>query len=389
MARPGYQSVVLITGFPSFLAQKLALFLLHNEPGTLIVALVLPKLVVEARRVIDSLDLADRERVVLLEGDAAAIDLGLSGAELRQLARDVDRIHHAAHAGFLGVDKPTAHALNVVGAGEIVEVARLMNNLQHLVFHSTAFVAGSASGTVFEEDLSERTTYRTVIEQTRADGERVIARAQKNLPISIVRPTMIVGDSTTGEIDRLDLPYLFVLLLLAAPADLALPIGSFGDAPLHVVPIDFVVRASVAIGKEPRAIGRTFHLRDPQPMPIRQFVTRVHQIRAQRSAWVELSTLARSMFRTPGIEGYLRSPKSLVEQLLTSVHFDARNADAVLDPLGIVCPSLPTYVERMVTAVEERLVGRSNVAGNKPLSDAFAREEPSTDAASHDTDAMD
>lgn len=391
MPRPGHESVVLVTGFPSFLAKKLVLHLVSSEPGTLVLAVVLPRLMVEARRVVDSLDLADRQRIVLIEGDAAAIDMGLSGAELRQLGREVDRIHHVAHASYLGVDKPTAEALHVVGAGEVVEVARLMTALRCLVFHSTAFVSGDRKGTVYEEEPPEGASYRSVIEETRAKAERVVRRASKDLPIAIVRPTMVVGDSGTGEVDRLDLPYLFVLLLLAAPADLALPIGALGDAPLHIVPVDFVVRAACAIGRDARSPGRTFHLVDPRPVPVRRFVEMIHAIRARRASWVELSTLARSMLRAPGIESYLRSPKALYDQILTNVRYDSRNADEVLGPLGITCPPLDSYAERIVAAVEERLVGRTAPLSGpaKTGQDEVPTQEQGGEAPSQDADAMD
>lgn len=391
MARPGYESVVLVTGFPSFLAKRLVLHLVASEPDTLVMAVVPARLMVEARHVADSLDLADRERVVLIEGDATAIDLGLSGAELRQLAGEVDRIHHVAHASYVGVDRPTATALNVAGAGEIVEVARLMTGLKCLVFHSTAFVSGDRKGTVFEEDLPEAASYRNVIEETRAKGERVARRAARELPIAVVRPTMIVGASGTGEVDRLDLPYLFVLLLLAAPADLQLPIGARGDVPFHLVPVDFVVRASAAIGRDPRAPGRTFHLVDPSPLPVRRFVEMIHDIRERRSAWVELSTLARSVLRTPGIEGYLRNPVGLVDQILSSVRYDARNADMVLGSHGITCPPLPSYAEKLVAAVEERLAGRSGPMSGpaRGKQEEAKAEEQGEQAPSQDADAMD
>ena len=384
MPRPGYESVVLVTGFPSFLAKKLVLHLVNGERDTLVYTVVPPKRMVEARHVVDSLDLADRQRIVLLEGEPAGIDLGLSGAELRQLGGEVDRVHHVAHASYVGVDRPTAHALNVVSAGEVLEVAKLMNGLRCLVFHSTAFVSGDRKGTVHEEVLAEGASYRSVIEETRAKAERVVRRATKELPIAIVRPTMIVGDSGTGEVEELDLPYLFVLLLLAAPADLALPIGARGDVPLHIVPVDFVVRAACAIGRDPRAPGRTFHLVDPQPLPVRRFVEMIHAIRERRAAWVELSTLARSMLRAPGIEGYLRSPKALVDQILSNVRYDARNADMVLGPLGIACPPLESYADKIVAAVEERLVGRT-----APMSVPPPAAESGAEEIGGETDAMD
>ena len=64
-----------------------------------------------------------RSRVQLVEGDSAAMDLGLSGVELKQLASEVDRIHHAASVSYLGVDRPTAEQMNVGGAREILEFA--------------------------------------------------------------------------------------------------------------------------------------------------------------------------------------------------------------------------------------------------------------------------
>lgn len=391
MPRPGYESVVLVTGFPSFVAKKLVLHLVQTEPRTLVIAVVSSRSLVDARLVIDSLDLADRQRVVLLEGDPAAIDLGLSGAELLQLGREVDRIHHVAHVSYLSVDRPTAEAINVTSAGEIIEVAKVMRELKCLVLHSTAFVSGDTKGTVHEDDLPEGVSYRSIVEETRAKAERIARRAAETLPIAIVRPSMIVGDSVTGEVDRLNLPYLFVLLLLAAPADLALPIGARGDVPLHIVPIDFVTRAACAIGRDPRAPGRTFHLVDPHPMPVRRFVEMIHAIRARRASWIELSTLARSMLRAPGIESYLRNPKTLIDLILTNVRFEPRNADMVLAPLGITCPKVESYAEKIVCAVEERLIGKTaaTMGQAKEWLDAEPAEERGEEAASHDTDAMD
>src|SRR5262249_47247531 len=154
-----------------------------------------------------------------------------------------------------------------------------------------------------------------------------------------------------------------------------LPIPTRGDVPLHFVPIDFVVRAACAIGRDPRSAGRTFHLADPRPLPVRRFVELIHQVRERRSSWMELSTFARSVLRAPGIEAYLRRPKALVDQLLSSVRYDSRNADMVLGPLDITCPPLDSYAEKIVAAVEERLIGRTAAAADKARSATAALPE--------------
>ena len=108
MARPNYDSVVLVTGFPSFSARSMVRHLLTAEPRALVYVIVMSKLASQARAALDALPAEARRRVVALEGDAAAMDLGLSGAELRQLAAEVDRIHHIAHLSYAGVDRKEA-----------------------------------------------------------------------------------------------------------------------------------------------------------------------------------------------------------------------------------------------------------------------------------------
>jgi len=128
--RAGYDEVALLTGFPAFLAKRLAAHILEHEPGTLLYAVVRPKFASEAEQVASTWPKAHRDRFVLIEGDAAAMDLGLSGAEFRALSGELDRIHHAAHVTYLGVDEDTAHALNVGGMNEVLELARASRSLK-------------------------------------------------------------------------------------------------------------------------------------------------------------------------------------------------------------------------------------------------------------------
>src|SRR5262249_34843628 len=149
-----------------------------------------------------------RKRVSLLEGDAAAMDLGLSGVEFRSITQEISIIHHCAAISYPGVDRKGAEHVNVQGVTEILELARACTKLECLVHHSTAAVSGDRSGTVLEDDLDLGQGFRNVVEETRARAERIMRRAMPELPICVLRPTIVVGDSTTGEVDRLDGPYL-------------------------------------------------------------------------------------------------------------------------------------------------------------------------------------
>lgn len=356
MPHPGYDDVTLLTGFPSFAARKMAEQILEAEPRTLLYLVVRSKFEREAREHLDQLPKAQRDRVAMLDGDAAAMDLGLSGAEFRKLASEVDRIHHVAQVTYLGVDRATAEHVNVRGTQEILELAKACSSLKSVVLHSTASVAGDRTGLVREDELEKGQGFRTVVEETRARAERIARAAMGKLPIAVVRPTTIVGDSRTGEVDRFDGPYLLILLIVTSPAEIAVPLPGRGDAPLHLVPIDYVVRAAHAIGRHPRAAGRTFHLVDPNPLTAKRIFELVARAGGRRTPRGFIPTnLTKALLRTPGLERFAKSPRAFVEQLATPVRFDGRNTEDILAGSGIVCPPFESYVDQLVAYVRDRV----------------------------------
>jgi thioester reductase-like protein len=356
MPRVGYDEVTLLTGFPTFLARRLAAHILEQEPRTLVYAIVRAKFAEEAQQVVSAWPKTHRERFVIVEGDAAAMDLGLSGVEFRALSNEIDRIHHAAHVTYLGVDQTTAQELNVGGTNEILELARASRSLKCLILHSTAEVSGDRTGIVLEDELEARQRFPTFVAETRARAEKLARRAMSEMPIAVVRPATIVGDSKTGEIDRFDGPYLLILLIVTTPAEIAVPLPARGDTPLNLVPIDFVVRASHAIGRDPRAPGKTFHLVDPNPVSAKRAFELVARAGGRPSPRGFIPTnLTKALLRTPGLERFAKSPRAFVERLATPVRFDARNAETILASAGIACPPFESYVEEVVDYVRERV----------------------------------
>jgi thioester reductase-like protein len=356
MPRPGYNEVTLLTGFPSFMARKLAVHILDEEPGTLIYAIVRPKFAQEAEQMVQNWPKNFRNRFVMIEGDAAAMDLGLSGVEFRALSAEIDRIHHAAQVTYLGVDPRTAQQLNVDGTSEVIELARACSSLKCLVLHSTAEVAGDRTGIVREDELEAGQRFPTFIAETRARAEKLARTAMADIPITIVRPATIVGDSRTGEIDRFDGPYLLILLIITTPAEIAVPLPGRGDAPLNLVPVDFAVRASRALGRHPRSPGRTFHLVDPNPLTAKSVFDLVARASDRPAPRGFIPTnLTKALLRTPGLERFAKSPRAFVDRLATRVRFDARNADELLAESRITCPPFESYVDKIVDYVRERV----------------------------------
>ena len=359
MPRPGHDGVTLITGFPALPARRMVEHVLRSEPRSLVYVVVPASKRLRAEAFAGELPAEARGRLVMLEGDPTSMDLGLSGAELRQLAREVDRIHHMARASGVGVDRAIARQVNVIGAAEILEVARAASSLECLVFHSTAHVSGDRTGVVYEDDLLAGQDFRTDVEETRSKAEVMVRRAMRQVPIAVVRPTTLALDLDPEEDDRLDGLYLLVLFIVATPTDIAIPFPGKGDTPLNIVPLDFVIKAAHAIGRAEGAAGRTFHLADPHPVSVRRIADLVAKAGGKKTARSHIpSNLAKALLRTPGIEHFVRSPRAFVEQLTTPVRYDTRNADPVLRAAGIECPAFETYVEELVAVVQDHVKGQ-------------------------------
>ncbi len=352
---------VLVTGFPtSFLALRVVRKLLTEAPETHLHLVVQPKSIERAGDILASLGSGARERITLYEGDAASIDMGLSGAEWKVLSQEVQVIHHCMAVTYLGAERDIATAANVDGMREAVELAEASPRFERLVHWSSALVSGAKRGYVLEEDLDASRGFRNVVEKTRFQAERIAREASVGgLPVTILRPSLIVGDSLTGEIDRMDGAYLLVLLMLNAPADLRIPMPGPGDVKLNLVPVDFVVDAGLHIAGAPDSTGRTFHLVDPKPLTTR----RIFELIAARTGrqpprGFVPAGWATTLMKTPGLERFANIPRAFLEHLLTDVVYDDRRTRQALEGTGIACPSFESYVDRLVHYVEDREAAR-------------------------------
>nr|WP_240807914.1 SDR family oxidoreductase [Polyangium spumosum] len=345
----------MINGFPSLYAQRITEHVLATNPRAFVYVVTRAEERAEADRALGALGQAEAARTCLLEGDPAAMDLGLSGAEYRQLASEVDRIHHAAHAAWVGIDEAEAARANVATTAEILELARAASSLEALVVHSSTAVSGDRTGVVYEEDLEAGQVFHDEASQARMQAEALARRVMKDAPIVIVRPAAVVGAS--GPSDRLDALHLTALLSLTTPAEIPLPLPHRGDAPVHVVPMEYVTRAACAIGRMEGARGKTFHLVDPHPISARRFFeVLARAARARGSALRQVPAGAAAMLlRTPGIERVVRSPKAFLEQIARAARYDARAATSALAGTGIMCPPFEAYAEELVREVEEHV----------------------------------
>ncbi len=196
-------------------------------------------------------------------------------------------------------------------------------------------------------------------------AKALVRQAAKRLPVSIYRPGIVVGDSRTGSIDKIDGPYYAMVLLLklrSLPGARKLPmiVPREEGIHFHIVPVDYVVGAMVELSALDQAVGKTFHLMDPSPPTFSQFYNQVlglmgfegrrisrpmaRSIRlVRRRPW----PLVRRIFSALGV------PAELLVHLAYRVTYDTSEAGRLLLPRHVSCPRYETYVPKLVAFLEQ------------------------------------
>ena len=262
---------------------------------------------------------ADRVEPVI--GDLAQPLLGIVEATLQNLIDQVDHVIHLAALYDITADDEESVLANVEGTRNVVAVASAIHAgcLHHV---SSVAVAGDYHGTFTEDMFDEGQRLLTAYHRTKFAGEELV-REQHDVPWRIYRPAIVVGNSKTGEMDKIDGPYYVfpAISRLAALPKLPVVLPDLGST--NIVPVDYVAKAMAHLVTKPGLDHRTFHLVNPKPQPI----TKIYDAFARAAG-------------APTVTAQL--PKGLSDPLLQagrapSTGCPARTLarDAVLDRLGI------------------------------------------------------
>ncbi|MCI0571147.1 MAG: SDR family oxidoreductase [Myxococcaceae bacterium] len=349
---PSPPAVYFVTGYPGLIAKRLVAHIARHAPGSRIYALVQPRFHKEA---LDHAGSLQGVSVEVLQGDVVDMHLGLSGEEYQRVSGEVTDIFHLAAIQFLAVPREALFRVNVDGTRNVLELARDCGpRLRRFNHFSSCYVSGDRVGVIAEDELDVGQGFRNAYEESKFHAERLVQRAASELPVSVFRPACVVGDSHTGEIDRFEGPYFLGILLVASPLAVPLPLPGNGVAPLNVVPVDFVVNAVWTLSREPRAVGRTFHLVDPNPMSARRVYELIAEKAHKRLPKFTLPARATdAVLRLPGLEKLLRPQRAAISYVNHLAIYNCHNTLELLDGTGIRCPPLSSYLDQLVDYVRE------------------------------------
>jgi NAD(P)-dependent dehydrogenase (short-subunit alcohol dehydrogenase family) len=306
---------------------------------------------------------ADDKQVVAVVGDLAKPNLGVSSADARKLKGRIKHLFHLAAIYDLQASAEDQQAANVDGTRHAVEFATAID--AGCFHHVSSIAAAGLYEGVFREDMFEEAEELDhPYFRTKHDAEGVVRRECAR-PYRIYRPGFVVGDSKTGQIDKIDGPYYFFKTIQKMRQMLPpwMPTVGIEGGRINIVPVDFVVDALDFLAHKKGLDGKCFHLTDPRPYRVGEvlniFARAAHapqmtmRINAKMFGFIPapilygLGSLApvkramRVMLNDLGI------PRDVFRFVNWPTRYDNREAAKALKGSGIAVPDLEFYAAKL------------------------------------------
>lgn len=341
---------VLMTGFPGFLGSALLPGILKRT-GDSAICLVQPKFGTLAQRRVAELSSAEpflEGRIQLVEGDITQPGLGVAADTLT----DVTEAWHLAAVYDLAVPRDVAVRVNVNGTRNVLEAIERCPRLTRLHYFSTCYVSGRYAGPFSEDDLEVGAPFNNHYEETKHLAEADVRwHMSAGMPATIYRPSIVVGDSRTGQTQKFDGPYFIMQWLLRQPRYAILPmVGDPATTRVNVVPSDFIVDAVGYLSGLSVSEGRTYQLADPRPLTVEEMVDALARATGRELLKVPLplKLTKASLAHVPGIYRLMRIPPEAVDYFAQPTFYMTDHCRADLAGSGIEAPAFRSYVDRLV-----------------------------------------
>jgi NAD(P)-dependent dehydrogenase (short-subunit alcohol dehydrogenase family) len=305
-----------------------------------------------------------KARAVPVYGDLTGKKLGVAAEDLKALKGGIDMVFHLAAVYDLSADEESQVKVNIEGTRNAVEFAKAVE-AGHFHHVSSIAAAGLYEG-VFREDMfDEAEGLDHPYFMTKHESEKIV-RKECKVPWTVYRPAMVVGDSASGEMDKIDGPYYFFKVIQRMRQILPpwMPAVGLEGGRVNIVPVDYVVAALDCISHAKAELNkRCFHLVDPVGYRVGDvldiFSRAAHApkmslfVNAALLGFIPRGVKKGMMALAPvrRVRNAIMKDLGLPEDILAFVNyptrFDSREARAILEPAGIRCPNLKDYAWRL------------------------------------------
>ncbi|PZO10804.1 MAG: short chain dehydrogenase [Lysobacteraceae bacterium] len=305
----------------------------------------------------------DRKRIVPVTGDLSKPKLGLTAAQVKALAGKIQHVFHLAAIYDMSADAASQQVANIDGTRNAIELAAAIK--AGCFHHTSSIAAAGLYPGIFREDMFEEAEgLKDPYLRTKHESEGIV-RKECKVPFRIYRPSMVIGHSRTGEMDKIDGPYYLFGLIKKIRSTLPQWVPTLGieGGRLNVVPVDFVADAMDHIAHKKGLDGQCFHLVDPKPMRFGELMNTF--CRAAHAPEMTMRLDARMLAVVPGaVRGAvlnlppvkrftsmvlrdLKIPPSTLAFITYPTRFDTRVVERALKGSKIAVPQLESYAWRI------------------------------------------
>jgi NAD(P)-dependent dehydrogenase (short-subunit alcohol dehydrogenase family) len=305
----------------------------------------------------------DRKRIVAVTGDLSKPKLGLTAAQVKALAGKIQHVFHLAAIYDMSADAASQQVANIDGTRNAIELAAAIK--AGCFHHTSSIAAAGLYPGIFREDMFEEAEgLKDPYLRTKHESEGIV-RKECKVPFRIYRPSMVIGHSKTGEMDKIDGPYYLFGLIKKIRSTLPQWVPTLGveGGRLNVVPVDFVADAMDHIAHKKGLDGQCFHLVDPKPMRFGElmntFCRAAHapemtmRLDARMLAVVPAAVRG-AVLNLPPVKRFtsmvlrdLKIPPSTLAFITYPTRFDTRVVERALKGSKIAVPELESYAWRI------------------------------------------
>ena len=303
-------------------------------------------------------------RVEAIAADLTKPGLGLTPARREEIAARVEQIIHSAASVSFSQPLEEARAINLAGTRRMLELAELAHahgGLKRYAHVSTAYIAGDYSGLFHEYDHDVAQAFRNAYEQSKFEAERLV-RARTDLPATILRPSIVVGDRRSGWTAAFNVLYwpLRAFARGLYPAVPAIP-----SAPVDAVSIDYVADAIYSLCQSDAGIGKTYHVTAGEhTSTVGELVEAASRyFKRPPPRVLEPAEFAEHAKGLTGVQRAMLGQSAVYfPYFACSTEFDNCQARARLEPVGIDPSPLTAYLERLLDFATSTRWGKQPIA---------------------------
>lgn len=293
----------------------------------------------------------ERARIHILDGDITEPGLGLDESTCDELKSRITRAIHLAALYDLSVPKEPAHRVNVDGTRNVLDFLGQCPKLERLAYMSTIAISGWFEGTFTENDFDVGQRFKNHYDETKFLAEKLVRERRDSIPAVILRPTVVVGHSKTGAMEKIDGPYQPLVMISRR---LHAVVQNSRGTKNHMVPVDYVADAFYALTEDPASTGGVFCLGDPNPLTYNAFFDLVCERLGAFKPLLRLPpAMVRPMFFIPGFSAMTGVTYEAYPYSIVPVEYDTSKAAAALEKHGIICPPAHDYIDVMLAYFKE------------------------------------